>query len=190
MPETVEQAVRKAKSIEIALSMNTGLSEYSLNNGYLKKTEGGSLPLRHNFGTTEESNIDKIVEEKLRKKFNNLQINSRENTMKYYNCGKEGHKARECQKNRNYDNNGRKKLKCFNCQKEGHIARDCKSPPNNSNTPTCRYCKRIGHVINDCRKKQWDDKQRDKNQRQNMNRNENEENQEQNQYLNDQSHLY
>ena len=51
MPETVDQAVQKAKSIEIALSMNTGLSEYSLNNNYLKRTEGGSVPLKYNSRT-------------------------------------------------------------------------------------------------------------------------------------------
>ena len=49
MSENVDQAIQKAKSIEIALSMNTGLSEYSLNNNYLKRTEGGSVPLKHNY---------------------------------------------------------------------------------------------------------------------------------------------
>ena len=59
MPETVDQAVQKAKSIEIALSMNTGLSEYSLNNNYLKRTEGGSVPLKYNSKTSEESDIER-----------------------------------------------------------------------------------------------------------------------------------
>ena len=65
MPETVDQTVQKAKSIEIALSMNTGLSGYSLNNNYLKRTEEGSVPLKYNSKTPEESDIEKLVEEKL-----------------------------------------------------------------------------------------------------------------------------
>ena len=65
MPETVDQAVQKAKSIEIALSMNTGLSEYSLNNNYLKRTEEGSVLLKYNPRISEELDIEKLVEEKL-----------------------------------------------------------------------------------------------------------------------------
>ena len=87
-------------------------------------------------------------------------------------------------------------MKYFNCQKEGHIARDCRSPNRNSNVPTCTYCQRVGHAINECRKKQWNDQQRrNGNQRQNLNQYENEtnetneSNERQNQYLNDQSHL-
>src|ERR1043166_8037799 len=103
MPETVDQAVQKAKSIEIALSMNTGLSEYSLNNNYLKRTEGGSVPLKYNSKTSEESEIERLVEEKLRKRLGNMPNNNRNNqnrnVIRCHNCGKEGHKARECNKN-------------------------------------------------------------------------------------------
>ena len=45
MPDTVEKAVDKAKSVEIGLSMNMGLSDYSLNDNYLRKTKGGNIPL-------------------------------------------------------------------------------------------------------------------------------------------------
>ena len=37
MPNTVEKAT---KSVEIGLSINMGLSDYSLNDNYLRKTKG------------------------------------------------------------------------------------------------------------------------------------------------------
>ena len=155
----------------------------------------GSVPLKYNSRTSEESEIERLVEEKLRKRLENVSNNNR-NIIRCHNCGKEGHKVRECNKNRNNDNNERRAMKCYNCNKEGHMARDCKNPNRNSNAPTCTYCQRIGHTINECRKKQWNDQQRRYgNQRQNINRQENEtnktneSNEGQNQYLNDQSHL-
>ena len=45
-------------------------------------------------------------------------------------CGKQGHKARDCDQNNNNNNSGKQesaksKVKCFNCQGFGHYARDC-----------------------------------------------------------------
>ena len=45
MPNTIEKAVDKTKSVEIGLFMNMELSDYSLNDNYLRKTKGGNIPL-------------------------------------------------------------------------------------------------------------------------------------------------
>jgi hypothetical protein len=58
MPDTVEKAVDKAKSVEIGLSMNMGLSDYSLNDNYLRKTKGENIPLQHALAINDEPNIE------------------------------------------------------------------------------------------------------------------------------------
>lgn len=50
LDESVEQAIEKARSIKIALSHSMGLSNYLLNNGYLRKTHGGNIPIVHALG--------------------------------------------------------------------------------------------------------------------------------------------
>ena len=42
-------------------------------------------------------------------------------------CGKQGHKAKECNNNGNNEKkeNGKPKIKCFNCKGFGHIAQEC-----------------------------------------------------------------
>ena len=56
------------------------------------------------------------------------------------NCGKQGHKSFECDKE--------KKIGCYECGKEGHMARDCpekKNKENNNNffVGMC-YCQEVG----------------------------------------------
>jgi hypothetical protein len=42
-------------------------------------------------------------------------------------CGKQGHKARDCNSHRNNEKreSGKTKIKCFNCKGFGHIAQEC-----------------------------------------------------------------
>lgn len=47
------------------------------------------------------------------------------------NCGEEGHRAKECEKER--------VIKCRNCDEEGHTARECDKPKDMSRVQ-CRNC--------------------------------------------------
>ena len=48
--------------------------------------------------------------------------NFKDGKLKYFNCNKYGHMAKECQVKKKE----RETRKCFKCDKEGHIAKDCK----------------------------------------------------------------
>ena len=47
--------------------MNMELSDYSLNDNYLRKTKGGNISLRHALAINDEPNIEQLIEEKLQK---------------------------------------------------------------------------------------------------------------------------
>ena len=48
--------------------------------------------------------------------------NFKDRKLKYFNCNKYGHMAKECRTKKKK----RETRKCFKCDKEGHIAKDCK----------------------------------------------------------------
>ena len=167
MPDTVDKAVDKAKSVEIGLSMNMSLSDYSLNEGYLKKTNGGAIPLRHALAINDEPSVEQIIEDKLQRgidllasKLLNQQSNGNNNPrpssnsnrdVTCFNCNKKGHMARDC----------RSKTICRKCKREGHTERNCGKK--------CNFCQRWGHVESECRTK------RNQSQRQNTSRYDDEE---------------
>ena len=67
MPQIVNEALFKARSIEIALSLNMELSDYSINNNYLKKTHGGTVPMVHALAMQEDTDRVTKMKEKLQR---------------------------------------------------------------------------------------------------------------------------
>ena len=58
-----------------------------------------------------------------------------------FNCGKNGHKSRDCPSPRRTD------LVCFSCGKPGHVASRC--PEVQGGVP-CFHCGQIGHYASEC----------------------------------------
>mmetsp|Transcript_34227 Transcript_34227/g.40953 ORF Transcript_34227/g.40953 Transcript_34227/m.40953 type:complete len:85 (-) Transcript_34227:190-444(-) len=71
-----------------------------------------------------------------------------------YNCGKDGHLARDCP-NERVEGDTRQKIneerrsfrRCFNCGKTGHISQDCSEAAGNKG---CYNCGKDGHIARDC----------------------------------------
>jgi len=71
-----------------------------------------------------------------------------------YNCGQEGHIAKDCQNDR-LEGDDRKVInkaraqyrRCFNCGRMGHISADCEKPAGNK---ACYNCGQEGHIAKDC----------------------------------------
>lgn len=71
-----------------------------------------------------------------------------------YNCGQEGHIARDCDgeeaKGEARDAIVKEKnsfRRCFNCGKTGHISADCAKPAGNK---SCYNCGKEGHISREC----------------------------------------
>jgi hypothetical protein len=118
MPTTVEQAIEKARSIEIALSMNMGLSDYSLGSNYLKKTHGGAIPMIHAVATNEENDISSLIENRIQKSFDQLtkkldeQMGYNNNTRRSFNNNyrpnyNNNYRSNNTSSNNNNNNNNR-----------------------------------------------------------------------------------
>jgi hypothetical protein len=136
-PITVDQAVAKAKAVETTLSRGGNLSDYSKKKDYLYVTKGGTIPSRYNVNKTEtqEDEIEAIITKRVEEKLKEYR-NKKDGKMKCYNCGKEGHISKNCNK---------KKEVCTKCNKEGHNKDKCRSHLK------CNKCGKHGHLAKTCR---------------------------------------
>ena len=177
MPETVDEAIKKAKAVEIGLSTNMGLSDYSLKRDYLQRG-GGQIPMKFHTGQ-EEKGMEAIIEDKIKEGVNkilrnqqsqqsnnyprnnhnnnNSNRNSQRSEITCRNCNRKGHFTRDCRSPQ--INSQRTPLKCFNCGQIGHISRNCTRQNNQNNNFNnynntiikCNNCGKNGHFTRDCR---------------------------------------
>jgi len=123
MPQTVAEAINKAKATETAFSMGTDLSAYSVNSGYLPNLYGAAVPAQTAhvafISKVNEppsvNNIEAMIEQKLKESIEKVL-----NRNTYSNNNNNNR--------RNNDNNNRNRNRdreCYICKKKGHIARDC-----------------------------------------------------------------
>jgi hypothetical protein len=145
MPDSVEEAVEKARAVETAFSIGMDLSAYSMLPGYLTNMNAGMLPAKANvalyqaaYATPQiqeeslEQKITKGIQEGILAAFAQQQV-----TRTYDNRG-----------NNNYRNNNNRndERRCYKCNKTGHLARDCRQ----RNDRECYICGRKGHLAKDC----------------------------------------
>jgi hypothetical protein len=136
MPQTVAEAINKAKATETAFSMGADLSAYSINPGYLPNLYGAAVPaqtahvafMSRAQETSSMNNIETIIEQKLKE-----QIEKALNRNTFNN--NTNNNVNNNRNNNTYNNRNRNKDKeCYHCKKKGHIARDCwnKNRPQNT----------------------------------------------------------
>ena len=132
MPQTVDEALSKARSIKIALSLNMGLSDYLINNNYLKKTHGETVPMVYALAMQEDTDKVTKMEEKLQKSIDLLTQKIHE--QKGYNNNNGDNKPYNYQRSNsrqgfnNYNRNNNGGIVCRRCDRKGHTSRKCKVP--------------------------------------------------------------
>src|SRR3954452_18421508 len=133
MPQTVAEAINKAKATETAFSMGADLSAYSINSGYLPNLYGAAVPaqtahvafMSRMTETPSLNNIETIIEQKLKE-----QIEKALNRDTFNNDNSNRNNNNRNSNNRNQNRN----KECYYCKKKGHIARDCWNKNRQQNT--------------------------------------------------------
>jgi hypothetical protein len=130
MPTTINQAVEKAKAMEIARNIRMEMSGQR-NKSYPQpeRRRNNERSLTSQEETIEET-IKRIIQQEKNKKGTSSEPCSK--------CGKIGHWIKECPE-----------IECFNCHKKGHFKNDCKE----KKLIKCFNCQEIGHKSPDCPKK-------------------------------------
>lgn len=59
-----------------------------------------------------------------------------------FNCGKNGHFAKECYQSKNAS-------ECYSCHKQGHLAKACPEGDRKT-TMECHKCHEVGHFAKEC----------------------------------------
>src|ERR1043166_7943323 len=120
MPSIVEEAIRKAKTIEIALAMKNR-QKWEQNNEvkerYSKKTND-KKKYEKSYNSKEES-VEEIIRRVLKEK---EQKTTTPTTVQCYRCGKKGHVKRECREEKKYIPTKPTTVKftptCYKCEKK------------------------------------------------------------------------
>jgi hypothetical protein len=158
MPNSVDEAITKARAVETAFSIGMELSAYSMLPNYLESNRGFTVPAKTNLAVYQPSylagnnlgaheSVEQIVERKikegitaalgqLREPSNNT---GRHSNVKCYNCNRFGHYAKDCRQRNNGNNgnnrniNNNESIECFKCGRKGHISRNCRVNQGNRN---------------------------------------------------------
>src|ERR1044072_7769504 len=127
MPSTVEEAIRKAKAIEIALAMKNRQKREQNNKvkGKYSKKTNDKKKYEKSYNSKEES-----VEEIIRRVLKEKERETTPTTVQCYRCEKEGHVKRECSEEKKYTPTKPTTVKftptCYKCEKKGHTAKFCR----------------------------------------------------------------
>ena len=167
MPETVEDAISKARAVETAFSIGMELSAYSMLPGYLNNMGGMSLPAKTNLAryqpsgfnaySSQKESMKKMIERKLKEGItaaigqlqlgNNARNNSTISAIKCFKCNKLGHYAWDCRSRTGNSNNGNNQgysnnsnVECYRCHKKGHLARNCRANISQNGSRDNRNC--------------------------------------------------
>jgi hypothetical protein len=132
MPTTINQAVEKAKAMEIARNIKIEMT------GQRNKTY--PPPERKRNFEKGFTNQEETLEDTIKRIVSQERKTPNKPCPK---CGKNGHWIKECPE-----------IECFNCHKKGHFKKDCKSEKRFQ----CFNCQEEGHKASECSKEKKESK--------------------------------